>query len=155
MKPINEQFKPEFLIQAKKLAYFTQLLHSILPLECRGHVTVANVRNQNLMLITDSPVWTTRLRQLSPQILQFIRKNTANSSNNKEQIHHVQISTRYQASSPDQQQAKKRKDKPALQISDKTSSMLSQSADSIQHQQLKASLLRLARHSRSNRPDKE
>jgi hypothetical protein len=154
MKPINEQFKPEFLVQAKKLAYFTQLLHSILPVECRGHVTVANVRNQNLMLITDSPVWTTRLRQLSPQILQFIRKNTANNSNNKEQIHHVQITTRYQASSPDQQQAKK-KDKSDLQISDKTSSMLLQSADSIQHQQLKASLLRLARHSRSNRSDEE
>ena len=154
MKPINEQFKPEFLVQAKKLAYFTQLLHSILPVECRGHVTVANVRNQNLMLITDSPVWTTRLRQLSPQILQFIRKNTANNSNSKEQIHHVQISTRYQASSPDQQQAKK-KDKPELQISDKTSSMLLQSADSIQHQKLKASLLRLARHSRSNRSDEE
>jgi hypothetical protein len=154
MKPINEQFKPEFLVQARKLAYFTQLLHGILPVECRGHVTVANVRNQNLMLITDSPVWTTRLRQLSPQILQFIRKNTANNSNNKEQIHHVQISTRYQASSPDQQQAKK-KDKPDLQISDKTSSMLLQSADSIQHQQLKASLLRLARHSRSNRSDEE
>lgn len=154
MKPINEQFKPEFLVQAKKLAYFTQLLHSILPVECRAHVAVANVRNQNLMLITDSPVWTTRLRQLSPQILQFIRKNTAHNSNNKEQIHHVQISTRYQASRPDQQQAKK-KDKPRLQISEKTASVLSQSADSIQHQQLKAALLRIARHARSNRSDEK
>ena len=154
MKPINEQFKPEFLVQAKKLDYFTQLLHGILPVECRGHVAVANVRNQNLMLITDSPVWTTRLRQLSPQILQFIQKNTADNSNNKEQIHHVQISTRYHAANPDQQQAKK-KDKPSLHISEKTASMLSQSADSIQHQQLKAALLRIARHGRSNRSGEE
>ena len=154
MKPINEQFKPEFLVQVKKLAYFTQLLHSILPVECRGHVAVANVRNQNLMLITDSPVWTTRLRQLSPQILQFIQKNTADNSNNKEQIHHVQISTRYQTATPDQQQAKK-KDKPSLHISEKTASILFQSADSMQHQQLKAALLRIARHGRSNRSGEE
>lgn len=153
MKPINEQFKPEFLAQAKKLDYFTQLLHSILPVECRGHVAVANIRNQNLMLITDSPVWTTRLRQLSPQILEFIRKNSVNKLNNKEQIHHVQISTRYQASSPDQQLANK-KNKPGLQISEKTASMLTQSADSIQHQQLKTALLRIARHGRS-RTDEE
>ena len=47
MKPINEQFKPEFLAQAKKLAYFTQLLHSILPVECRDHVAVANETESN------------------------------------------------------------------------------------------------------------
>jgi hypothetical protein len=154
MKPINEQLKPEFLAQAKKLAYFTQLLHRILPVECRDHVAVANVRNQNLMLITDSPVWTTRLRQLSPQILEFIRKNAAEKFSNKEQIHHVQINTRYQATNTDQQQAKKR-NKPGFQISEKTASMLTQSADSIQHQQLKAALLRMARHSRSNRTDED
>ena len=154
MKPINEQFKPEFLAQAKKLAYFTQLLHSILPVECRDHVAVANVRNQNLMLVTDSPVWTTRLRQLSPQILEFIRKNAADKFSNKEQIHHVQISTRYQATNTDQQQAKKG-NKPGLQISEKTASMLTQSADSIQHQQLKAALLRIARHSRHHRTGEE
>ena len=94
MKPINEQINPNILIQAKKLTQFMQLLQNILPIECRNHVQVANIRNQNLMLITDSPVWTTRLRQLSPQILQYIQENT--SSNKKtEIIHHIQISTRY------------------------------------------------------------
>ena len=88
MKPLNEQIDPEFMIQAKKLAQYTQLLQKILPIECRNHVQVANIRNQNLMLITDSPVWTTRLRQLCPQILQFIRENSVNTdiSNKKTQI---------------------------------------------------------------------
>jgi len=154
MKPINEQINPKFVIQAKKLAHFTQLLHSILPVECRNHVEVANIRNQNLMLITDSPVWTTRLRQLSPQILQFIRKNTPNSENNKEQIiHHVQISTRYKTSDTDNQQSKTQKNKHKPQISEKTATMLSQSADSIQHKQLRSALLRIARHSRDYKPD--
>jgi len=156
MKPINEQINPKFVIHAKKLAYFTRLLHKILPVECRNHVEVANIRNQNLMLITDSPVWTTRLRQLSPQILQFIRKNTPNGNYNKEQIiHHVQISTRYKSSSSDKRQAIEQKRKHKLQISEKTATMLSQSADSIQHQQLKAALLRIAKHGRNHKPDKK
>ena len=151
MKPINEQFKPELLIGAKKLSYFNQLLRNILPIECHDHVAVANVRNRNLMLITDSPVWTTRLRQLSPQILQFIRSNTAGSDN--EQIHHVQISTRYQMSTSGPQPAEK-KNKAKIQISEKTASILSQSADSIQHQPLKTALLKIARHAGHNRSDK-
>jgi hypothetical protein len=155
MKSINEQINSRFLIQAKKLAHFTQLLHQILPVECHNHVEVANIRNQNLMLITDSPVWTTRLRQLSPQILQFIRKNTPNSEKNKEQIiHHVQISTRYKTSNTDKQQSNVEKNKHKLQISEKTATLLSKSADSIQHQQLKSALLRIARHSRDQKPDK-
>ena len=76
MKPINEQINADFVKQAQKLSQYKHLLSGILPIECRNHVEVANFRNQNLMLITDSPVWTTRLRQLSPQLLDFIRKNT-------------------------------------------------------------------------------
>lgn len=154
MKTINEQINTKFLIQAKRLAYFTRLLHKILPVECQQHVEVANIRNQNLMLITDSPVWTTRLRQLSPQILQFIRNNMQDKGNNKEQIiHHIQISTRYKTPNSDDQQSIAQKRKQKLQISEKTATMLSQSADSIQHQQLKTALLKLARHSRNHNPD--
>ena len=154
MKPLNEQISPKFVIQAKKLAQYTQLLHQILPIECRNHVKVANIRNQNLMLIADSPVWTTRLRQLSPQILQFIRENSANTdtSNKKAQIiHHVQISTRYNAASANQasahqQQILSAKKNHRPQISEKTAELLSQSANSIDHQPLKNALLRVARH---------
>jgi len=151
MKPINEQINPKFVIQAKKLAQFTQLLHSILPVECRNHVEVANIRDQNLMLITDSPVWTTRLRQLSPQILQFIRSNAPdNDTNSALIIHHVQINTRYHASNNDKHHAFNKTNRHKLQISEKTASMLSQSADSINHQQLKTALLKIASH--ANKP---
>jgi hypothetical protein len=154
MKPLSEQIAPKFISQAKKLAQYTQLLQQILPIECRNHVEVANIRNQNLMLITDSPVWTTRLRQLNPQILQFIRENSVNtdSSSNKAQIiHHIQISTRYnpanasQAQTPQQQVSSERKQQRP-HISEKTAELLSQSANSIDHQALKSALLRVARH---------
>jgi len=152
MKPINEQISPKFVIQAKKLAQFTRLLHSILPVECHDHVEVANIRDQNLMLITDSPVWTTRLRQLSPQILQFIRSNTPNNDANRAQIiHHVQISTRYHASNTDKQQALNKKNRHKPQISEKTATILSQSANSINHQQLKSALLKIASHAEQSK----
>ncbi len=152
MKSINEQINPKFVIQARKLAKFTQLLHRILPVECHDHVKVANIRDQNLMLITDSPVWTTRLRQLSPQILQFIRTNTSDNEADRAQIiHHIQISTRYHASNTDEQPSLNKKNRHKLQISDKTANMLSQSADSIEHPQLKSALLKIARHAKQSK----
>ena len=154
MKPFSEQIDPRFILQAKKLAQYSQLLQQILPIECRNHVEVANIRNQNLMLITDSPVWTTRLRQLCPQILQFIRENSVNTdiSNKKTQIiHHIQISTRYNPANAKQtgvrqQQISSEKEKHRLHISEKTAELLSQSANSMSHQPLKTALLRVASH---------
>ncbi len=153
MKPINEQISAKFIVQAKKLTRYKSLLRNILPVECYDHVEVANIRDQNLMLITDSPVWTTRLRQLSPQILQFIRENTSDAQADRAQIiHHIQISTRYHPSNGSQQQTLNKKDRPRLQISDKTATLLSQSANSIDHPQLKSALLKVASH--TNRKNK-
>ncbi len=147
MKSINEQINPKFVIQAKKLVKFKQLLHKILPVECHNHVEVANIRDQNLMLITDSPVWTTKLRQLSPQILQFIRSNTSNNEANRAQIiHHIQISTRYNGSNGSKQQNLNKTKRRKATISEKTATILSQSADSIDHPQLKSALLKIAGH---------
>ena len=155
MKSINEQINPKFVIQAKKLVQFTQLLRRILPAECFEHVEVANIRDQNLMLITDSPVWTTKLRQLSPQILQFMRSNTPDNANRTQIIHHIQISTRYHASDSGKQRALNKKNRHKVQISEKTATMLSQSADSIDHQKLKSALLRIASHAnKQNKSEK-
>ena len=163
MKPINEQISPQFVNQAKKLAKYTRLLRNILPVECHSHVQVANIRNQNLMLITDSPVWTTRLRQLSPQILQYIRDSSLNANKASDDfsgdnlsadvIHHVQISTRYQVSgdSPTSPQIKNR---PKPKISEKTAELLSQSANSIENQQLKTALLKLAKVNKQSKGEK-
>ena len=154
MKPINEQINTEFIVQAKKLTQYTQLLHNILPIECRNHVEVANIRQQILMLITDSPVWTTRLRQLSPQILQYIRENSSkfdtgskNTATNKAQIiHHIQISTRYHTKNTKEQQLSSIKHRHKPQISKKTAELLSQSANSINDLKLKTALLKIASH---------
>ncbi len=166
MKPLNEQIDQKFMIQTRKLDQYTRLLQQILPIECRNHVEVANIRNQNLMLITDSPVWTTRLRQLSPQILQFIRENSANTIIRPEKwhkdvpftdqrmekaqiIHHVQISTRYNPASVNQTGSSQKQiaaEKKRPHISKKTAELLSQSAHSMNDEQLKSALLKIANH---------
>ena len=149
MKTINEQINPKFVIQARKLAKYTRLLHGILPMECQDHIKVANIRNQNLMLITDSPVWTTRLRQLSPQILQFIRDNHSSIDyglNKEPIIHHVQISTRFNVASDSSPTSASGESHHKPQISEKTAELLTQSASSITHQKLKTALLKIASH---------
>jgi len=143
MKRLNEQISSRFSNQAKKLDQYTRILQKVLPIECREHVQVANIRQQNLILITDSPVWTTRLRQLSPTILQLIRENSAGD---EQIIHHVQISTRYHNNATDEQWQHAEKSRPIPKISEKTAELLSQSANSIDHQQLKDALLRVASH---------
>lgn len=153
MKTFNEQINPNFIIQAKKLARLTKLVHSILPVECHSHVSVGGIRDRNLMLITDSPVWTTRLRQLSPQILQHIRANTPEKQASQV-IHHVQISTRYNNSTVEKQQALSKENRHRPQLSEKSGLMLAQSAESIDHPKLKTALLKLASHSKSAASDK-
>jgi len=152
MKPLNEQFNVDYVKQAKKLTEFKQLLSNILPIECLKHVEVANIRNQNLMLITDSPVWTTRLRQLSPQILDFIHKN-AQKGKNLEIIHHVQISTRYLTAAETQSQDTKSIKQKPMPISQKTAELLSQSANSINDPQLRQALLRMAKQGNKESSD--
>jgi len=153
MKLINEQINAEFIIQAKKLDKYTRLLHQILPIECQNHVEVANIRNQNLMLITDSPVWTTKLRQLCPQILQFIQENSTdtdtsqvNRQANSQIIHHVQIRTRYSPVGSEHEHASKTAKKPVPRISQNTAKLLSQSANSFDDEPLKMALLKIAKH---------
>jgi len=153
MKTINEQISPNFIIQAKKLAHLTKLVHSVLPVECHGHVSVGGIRDRNLMLITDSPVWTTRLRQLSPQILQHIRANTPEKQASQI-IHHVQISTRYNNSALDKQQALSKESRQKPRLSEKSGLMLAQSAESIEHPKLKMALLKLASHCKPTESDK-
>jgi hypothetical protein len=166
MKTLNEQINPVLVSQAQKLTKITQFLRKVLPVECYKHVQVANIRQQVLMLITDSPVWTTRLRQLSPQILQYITENRQqfeaclnihgqNSSHiseatNKQPIHHIQISTRYHNQHSNENPAFAKKHSHNLKISKKSSELLSQSANAITHPQLKTALLKLAQNTGQN-----
>jgi hypothetical protein len=149
MKPVGEQINPKLVKQATILAQYTQMLRNVLPVECHNHVEVANIRQQILMLITDSPVWTTRLRQLSPRILQYFNENR--TSETATLIHHIQISTRYQKKSTRKENSASESHRHKPVISSKTAEILSQSAETIEHKELKDSLLKLASHGNSQK----
>jgi len=142
MKLINEQISPNFVKQARILDGFMPFIRSVLPPEFHGHVKVANVRNNSLILVTDSPVWTTRLRQLSSHILQALKDNSSNLPKTQI-IHHIQIQTRYQTSGA---APVKRTVKHKPRLTRNTAERLSQSADSIDDPELKQALARLAKN---------
>jgi hypothetical protein len=124
--------------RARELARLTSLLNSELPAECDGHYHVANVRDKTLVIMTDSPVWTTRLRQLGPTIL------TALQNSGRKNLLHIQVFSR-PARSPVTRQPCEVQAKPR-QISSESSQLLNQTASYISDTGLRDALRKLARH---------
>lgn len=61
------------LRRAGLLAQLQDVLAGALHPDLAGHMRVANVRDQRLILITPSPAWATRLRMQSRQLLEVLR----------------------------------------------------------------------------------
>jgi hypothetical protein len=132
--------------RARELGRLTTLLRSELPPECDGHFDVANIRDRTLVIMTDSPVWTTRLRQLGPTILTILQNS------GRKNLLHIQVFSR-----PGQtavaRVAATAKTRPR-QISAQSSQLLSQAASFIEDDSLREALLKLARHT-ADKPGSE
>jgi len=133
MKQFKNQLDTAILTKTRQLAYLTALMRKELPPETHEHYHVASIREKTLYIVTDSPVWTTRLRQLAPQILQITQIRS--------QCQHVHISSRLQpaANVP----------KPATvmrQLSEKSSQLIRQTSSYIEDENLKKALLKMSRH---------
>ncbi|HED36515.1 MAG TPA: DUF721 domain-containing protein [Gammaproteobacteria bacterium] len=62
----------------KKALELDQLNHAIkvsLPRDCHDHVNVVGVRDNQLIILTDSPVWRTRLRMMSQTMLEALHQH--------------------------------------------------------------------------------
>jgi len=141
MKTLASQLDPALLARSRKYEKLTLLLRQHLPPECDNHYAVTNIHQQELVIVTDSPVWATRLRQLAPQIIALVRQDLA-------QIQHVQIKTRLPATTarpapgPAPNLAAKR------QLSQRASQQIQSAAACISDETLKNALLKLARQPR-------
>ncbi|MDH5472022.1 MAG: DUF721 domain-containing protein [Gammaproteobacteria bacterium] len=132
MKSISNLINPQLLGKASQLNKLTRLVRSSLPSECRNHVSVADIRDQQLILITDSPVWSSRLRLYQNSILEML-KNHANIQLN--QVHIKQTQPKHIAQAP------------ALNnryLSSSSAKLLKQTADSIDDPDLHQALSKLA-----------
>ncbi len=135
MKQLNNVLDPAILAHSRKLDQLTMLLRNALPPECDGHYHAAAIHDNTLVIVTDSPVWTTRLRQLGPQILQLLKNKTPRK------LQHVRIISRQgPAVSNHQPPVIKR------ELSQQSCQYIAQTANYIKDKALKDALLKIAQH---------
>jgi hypothetical protein len=124
------------------------VLRGELPPESDGHYHVANIHDRTLVIMTDSPVWTTRLRQLGPRILTILQNS------GRKNLLHIRVFSR-PARSPVARPPESVKTKPK-HISLQSSRLLNQAASTIADEGLREALLKLARHaSDRHRPENQ
>ena len=124
--------------RARELTQLTDLLRCELPPECDGHYHVANIHGSTLVIMTDSPVWTTRIRQLGPRIL-----NALQNHGRKKLVHNLVFSRPGHSPVAKPPTPSKKKHEP---ISDRSSRLISQTASFIDNDDLRDALLKLPRH---------
>ncbi len=136
MKPLSRLLDPALLARSRRYDRLSLHLRQSLPAECDGHYAIAGIHQQELVIVVDSPVWATRLRQLAPQIL-------ALASEQQTALHHIQIKTRLPNAEPLRITPPVRSVK--RQLSPRASQQLSSAAAGIADPSLKNALLKLAR----------
>jgi len=75
MDNISEKLQQRILRKAQELHNIGQAIKATLPLDCHTHLDVVGIRENELILLTDSPVWQTRLRMFSQTILEALHQH--------------------------------------------------------------------------------
>ena len=135
MKQLNDALNLGILAQTQKLDHLTMLLRTQLPPECDGHYDVAAIHGSTLVIVTDSPVWTTRLRQLGPLILQSLENKTA------QYFQHVRIISRHGPVVSNYELPVVKRE-----LSQQSRHQITQAAKYIKDKPLKEALLKIAQH---------
>ena len=135
MRSLKQQLNPNLVVKAQHLERLTSILSGELPSEACGHYHVAGIDNSTLVIITDSPVWTARLRQLGPSIIKTL------SNEVKSGFQHVRIISRHGSIIAPKQT------KPIIKrvLSEQSSQQLAQTAEYIKDEDLKEALLKFSK----------
>lgn len=76
MDSISNKLQSRLRRQAQQLQGILAALKSTLPEECQPHIEVGGVRDNQLVILTDSAVWQTRLRMYSQSMLESVQQHT-------------------------------------------------------------------------------
>ncbi len=76
MENLSAKLQLRILRKALELQKMEQAIKASLPLDCHAHLNVGGIRENELILLTDSPVWQTRLRMFSQTILEALLQHT-------------------------------------------------------------------------------
>jgi hypothetical protein len=134
----NSRLDDSLKKRALELQHLTSLLRGELPPETDGHYHVANIQDRTLVIMTDSPVWTTRIRQLGPRVLTILQNS------GRKDLLHIRVFCRPAQSAP--VEPVKPATSPPRQISQQSRQLLEQTASFIQDEGLSDALQKLARH---------
>jgi hypothetical protein len=134
----NSRLDDSLKKRARELRHLTTMLRSELPPESDGHYHVANIQDRTVVIMTDSPVWTTRLRQLGPVILTILQNS------GRKNLLHIRVFSR-PAQSPVAKPPVAATKKPR-KISRQSCRLLNTAASSIADEGLREALLKLAGH---------
>ena len=138
MKLFSHQLNPALISKSHQLEQLTSILISELPPETNGHYHVADIDNSTLVVITDSPVWATRLRQLGPLIIQILANKTG------KELQHVRIISRHGSI-----KAPYHADQTINRVlSEKSGQQIAQAAEHIKDKKLKEALLKFSKRSK-------
>lgn len=142
MDTFSRQLDPKIRQTAQKLSKYTLLLKKALPPECENHFSVAKVLNKTIVIVADSPVWTSRLRQLGQLILNAMKAQS------HEDLHHVKIITRHGpiADNHDPKIVKRH-------LSPEAGNIIEQTASYLSDEPLSNALLKLSKRKSQTRSD--
>ena len=76
MKSLSDNLSHRIRNKAIELHQLSQAIKASLPTDCHPHVEVAGIRDNQLVILTDSPVWQTRLRMYSQSMLETLHQYT-------------------------------------------------------------------------------
>ncbi len=131
------------LDRASFLNQLTYYLRTILPETVAPHCQVANIKmvrnNMNLVLITDSPAWSTKVRFYLPTILAHMKKRPE-----LQQLNSVRFKTRPREYHVEDEQIR------VVHMSNESAHLIAQAANSTQDKTLKAALKRLSNRGRNS-----
>jgi hypothetical protein len=136
MKSLDSQIPAILKQRANWLRELNQNLYSVLPLEFHGHVQVASLHRDLLILEADSPVWASKIRYHSNDLSRRLSVKTGLT------IKSIKLRIQPAQTKPD---AVKRK---SLSISGHSAHQFESLAKSVKHPELKKALLKLSRRSK-------
>ncbi len=129
------------LEHARLLRRLTQLVRAELPAACASHCRVASIRDSVLVLATDSPAWSSRLRFHGPELVRTLKRRHGLDLRSTRIL---VVPSKTSLAAP----IRKRTD-----LSHKSAALLQEVAAGLSDSELKTALTRLARHARRRADD--
>jgi len=121
----------------RRLARADRALEAALDPSLRGHVTVARVSRDSVILVADSPVWSSRVRFQSPAVLEHLRRELGAPG-----LARVQVLTRPRESVPPPRAPVA----TAPRLTERSAALVERVAQDTDNPALRRSLLRICRH---------